>query len=140
MVLLRGAGVRLRVDGARQAELRTVGDMAEFDGAASTQCELIDGPCTDLNLMCARSRCSSSAWMTPVVEPRLLACGPGQSALAFAISGSISITGSDETRTIVSAWDLVLIANGEQALVCGAAADEPRAPLVFFAVLTCDTH
>src|SRR6266568_2999843 len=50
MVLLRGAGIELRfADGTHKA-LRKVGELAEFDGALAAHCELLNGPCVDLNL------------------------------------------------------------------------------------------
>ena len=55
MVLLRGAGVRLRFGGTRQTELRDIGDMTEFDGGVATECELLGGPCTDFNLIVSKS-------------------------------------------------------------------------------------
>ena len=54
MVLLKGAGVVLNFSGGpppRVRELRDVGDMEEFDGGLATLCELVNGPCVDLNLM-----------------------------------------------------------------------------------------
>ena len=51
MVLLRGAGVDLRFANAEHRALRQIGELAEFDGAMAAHCELVDGPCVDLNLM-----------------------------------------------------------------------------------------
>ena len=44
MVLLRGAGVRLTFDAAPPVSLLEVGDMAQFDGALKTDCQLVAGP------------------------------------------------------------------------------------------------
>src|SRR5438445_12789240 len=44
MVLLRGAGLRLKFAAGADRQLGEVGDMAAFDGAIATQCELLDGP------------------------------------------------------------------------------------------------
>ncbi|HSY97365.1 MAG TPA: HutD family protein, partial [Steroidobacteraceae bacterium] len=54
MVLLKGAGVELRFGDGVTKTLRQVGDLTEFDGAQSTYCELLNGPCVDLNLMVAK--------------------------------------------------------------------------------------
>jgi len=48
--VLDGAGVRLRVDGNSQLITRTSEPFA-FDGGAATDCELVDGPTQDFNLM-----------------------------------------------------------------------------------------
>lgn len=55
MTLLAGRGVRLRFDGAEPHVLRETGDRVEFSGSVRTECELIDGPCVDLNLMVSES-------------------------------------------------------------------------------------
>ena len=55
MVLLQGAGIELRFGDGISRKLRQVGELVEFDGALSTYCELLDGPCVDLNLMVSKS-------------------------------------------------------------------------------------
>jgi hypothetical protein len=49
-MVLKGAGVELRVDGLAHHLTRNDEPFA-FDGAAPCHCRLIDGPTTDLNLM-----------------------------------------------------------------------------------------
>ena len=51
MVLLKGAGVELRFADGVHKTLRKVGELLEFDGALAAHCELLNGPCVDLNLM-----------------------------------------------------------------------------------------
>lgn len=51
MMLLEGGGVQLRFADGGTGALRRPGDLIEFDGALRTECELIEGPCVDLNLM-----------------------------------------------------------------------------------------
>src|SRR5580698_2085799 len=51
MVLLRGAGVALKLSDGTQRILRAAGDLAQFNGALGVNCELLNGPCVDLNLM-----------------------------------------------------------------------------------------
>src|SRR5580693_5381496 len=55
MVLLRGSGLTLEFADGPHRVLRHVGDLAEFDGAVATHCELLNGPCVDLNLMVSKS-------------------------------------------------------------------------------------
>jgi environmental stress-induced protein Ves len=55
MVLLQGAGIELSfADGSRKT-LRKAGDLIEFDGALTAYCELLEGPCADLNLMVSKA-------------------------------------------------------------------------------------
>jgi environmental stress-induced protein Ves len=55
MVLLRGSGLKLEFADGQQTALRHMGDLAEFDGAVATRCELLNGPCIDLNLIVSKS-------------------------------------------------------------------------------------
>jgi len=51
VALVDGRGFRLRTQDAPAQILATRGEHAQFDGAAATHCELLDGACTDLSLM-----------------------------------------------------------------------------------------
>lgn len=48
--VIEGAGVRLEIDGM-QHDLAPASPPLRFDGAAATNCRLVDGPTRDLNLM-----------------------------------------------------------------------------------------
>ena len=49
-VVLHGAGVALTINGQAQQQRRADAPL-QFDGAATTDCRLLDGPTRDLNLM-----------------------------------------------------------------------------------------
>jgi len=53
--VLSGSGVRLSVGGTAQT-LRASSSPVAFDGAVATQCELVDGPTRDFNLMVCEGR------------------------------------------------------------------------------------
>src|SRR5476651_1890462 len=72
MVLLRGAGLRLRFSAGPDKHLDDIGDMAVFDGAAAPECELNLGPCADLNLMVSASLTGARAWVERLAQPRSL--------------------------------------------------------------------
>jgi environmental stress-induced protein Ves len=55
MVLLQGRGLMLKFNGGENCLLQKIGDSAQFDGGVSTHCELLDGPCVDLNFMVSKS-------------------------------------------------------------------------------------
>jgi len=55
MVLLRGAGLTLKFGNGEQRDLRRTGDSVEFDGAMPAHCDLLQGPCVDLNFMVSKS-------------------------------------------------------------------------------------
>jgi hypothetical protein len=107
MILLKGGGVRLRfADGAVRA-LRAVGDMAEFDGALAVQCDLVGGPCVDLNLIAAGTLPGVSAQVARF-EALTLPAAAGRATVAFPIDAAVEITRGSE-RAVLEAWDLALI-------------------------------
>jgi len=135
MVLLRGAGIRLSVGGGRQCLLREAGDLAEFDGGAATTCELLDGPCADLNLMVSKSIPRARSWVARVYEAQSLQpplCG---TTLAFAINGIVSIERDEQEATTLLAGDLAVFSPKDRVTLRTPALDESTAPLVFFAAL-----
>jgi uncharacterized protein len=140
MVLLQGSGVRLQFGDGGQAYLREVGDLAQFDGAVATQCELLDGPCADLNLIVSKSMKGVRAWVERLRAPRMVQ--PRQDTLlVFAISGIVSLAmeGSDSAR--LHAWDLAVVSAAERGSIGPAVPDESAVPaesavpLVFLASL-----
>jgi environmental stress-induced protein Ves len=91
MVLLQGAGVRLRFAAGPDRLLREIGDLVEFDGALATECELLGGDCTDLNLMVSSSMSGVRAWVERLAAPRALRPMPRGVVLALAIEGALSV-------------------------------------------------
>jgi uncharacterized protein len=119
MVLLKGAGVQLRFANGTTRALRTVGEMVEFDGALAAQCELIDGPCVDLNLIVAKPLSKVNARVVRLHETLTVPAVAGQSTLAFPIDASVTITcGGD--RVVLEPWDLALIPAGEDVVLSPA--------------------
>ncbi|HLZ96658.1 MAG TPA: HutD family protein [Steroidobacteraceae bacterium] len=142
MVLLRGSGLRLRFPAGPDRQLLETGDMTEFDGAVATQCELLDGPCTDLNLMISASVTCARAWVERLLERRPLRPSFQGTVLAFAISGIVSVDLERRESTRLQAWDLAVISADEHGSIRpvgfdagGAGRDAAAAPLVFFATV-----
>jgi uncharacterized protein len=112
MVLLRGGGVRLKFSNGEGRELREVGDMVEFDGALSTQCELSDGPCVDLNFMTDKTLVGARAHIERLHRPLALASHRHQTTLVFPIDAPVELrSGSDSA--VLEPWDLALISDSE---------------------------
>ena len=134
MVLLKGAGVELRfAHGAAQA-LRAVGEMAEFDGALAAHCELIDGPCVDLNLMVAQPVPEVSARVAHFRETLTLPAAAGRATLAFPIDAAIAIACRSD-HTVLDAWDLALIPAGEELMLSVPPSAAARTAAIFLANL-----
>jgi uncharacterized protein len=134
MVLLSGKGIELRFAGGGQTMLTRLGDLAEFDGAASTYCELLDGPCVDLNLMVCKSEHVKIS-----VEPlrHELPIKPSQRdfTLVFCIQESIALeTAAGEVATL-GRWDLALLPGCGGSLRPLESNDSSVPPWVFLATL-----
>jgi uncharacterized protein len=131
MVLLKGSGVLLkfteRAEGSarssepRLRELRQIGDMEEFDGGLATHCDLVNGPCTDLNLMVSKQLTDVRAWVESLAEPRAAKLVSGRSLLVFPIDAAVEVTCSDQA-CVLERWDLALLSGSGQATVRVAAA------------------
>jgi uncharacterized protein len=143
MALLRGAGVSLTFENGQITYLRAAGDLVEFDGALRTECELLDGPCVDLNLMVSQALEGVKTWVHSLARPVALDSSRSEMTLVFGISGTLSVAGGDRDATQLEPWDLAVIPPGTagtispvfaaDSLPTGPAADS--VPLVFFATL-----
>jgi environmental stress-induced protein Ves len=107
MVLLRGHGIALEFGSGKRCALRSVGDFVEFDGAMATRCELLDGPCVDLNLMVSKSL-RTAARIERMSEPLRVAANHGETTLIFAIQDPLSLHGGAES-TRLEPWDLAIL-------------------------------
>lgn len=140
MVLLKGGGVVLTLsDGSAQRvrELREVGDLQEFDGGLATRCELVRGPCVDLNLMVSKKLCGVRARVEPLQGARSFVLGGRESMLVFPLDAGVEIA-CGETTDQLGAWDLAVLSGSEQRearLVAGARADGQRPVRLFLASL-----
>lgn len=129
MVLLKGAGLELGFGNGQQRVLERVGEMAQFDGALSTHCRLLDGPCVDLNLMVAKTSpmIARIESLLPSVEVR---ASQSQSTLIFGIDTGLKlVNGVDEPRYL-QPWDLAIVTNG--AVWVTREADASTAPAAAF--------
>src|ERR1700730_5944500 len=84
MVLLQGRGLMLKFDAGENCLLQKVGDSAQFDGAVSTNCELLDGPCVDLNFMVSKS-VRADARVVLLDQDLVTPASPVGSALIFSV-------------------------------------------------------
>lgn len=95
IAVIRGAGIRLTVDGAQNV----LGPMEprSFSGDAVTSCELIDGPTLDLNVMTARGRFAGSMVFEQVAGTLQLAAErPGEELVVVLIEGQAAVNTSGD--------------------------------------------
>jgi len=143
MVLLRGAGLTLKFGNGEQRVLRKIGDSAAFDGAMPTQCELLQGPCVDLNFMSSKSLRADARIVHLDQGPTALSAP--DSALIFSLEAPLLLDGDardsgdlgdlgDAVR--LEPWDLAVFSRGTVRLR-RIEADPLSAPsAVFFATIS----
>lgn len=109
MVLLRGGGVLLQLSDGSRRMMRAAGDMAQFDGALGVDCELLNGPCVDLNLMVSKSMGAAHARVERLQDPRSVQLREGESMLVFPIDGPVAIQTAAASDSL-EPWDLAVLA------------------------------
>ena len=132
LVLVRGAGVVLRFEGHGEAHLGAPGEMASFDGAWQTLGEPIDGSCTDLNLMTARSRVAVQSRTLELAMPLAVANGDSET-LVCCIRGEVEINTAAGTTDRLQAVDVARCLPSDGTVICRPAGIE--VPCLFIAAL-----
>jgi uncharacterized protein len=132
MVLLRGAGMALQFANGERKILRQIGDLAQFDGALPAHCELLDGPCMDLNLMVAMTVEQVGTRVQRLEAPLLLTASAAESMLLACVHGTILLEGEGAEGAALEPGDLALLAPGSHAVLFKPA-DPSAAPLAFIA-------
>jgi uncharacterized protein len=110
MVLLRGRGLMLRFSNGNNCLLQKVGDSAQFDGAAAPHCDLLDGPCVDLNLMVAESLRADARVLR--LAGKLTTPGSAGPALIFSIETPLLLEMDGAEAVRLEPWDLAVVSQG----------------------------
>jgi environmental stress-induced protein Ves len=134
MVLLRGSGVHLNFSDGSRSDLRAVGDVARFDGALAARCELVDGPCTDLNLMVSNALAQPRIRIERLRSDVKVQESATVSSLIFCIQGDVALNGTEVATSVLHPWDLA-IADAAEALRI-TPADSSPGPMVFIAAIS----
>jgi environmental stress-induced protein Ves len=108
MVLLKGAGIELQFADGVHKSLRSVGELVEFDGAVATRCELLGGPCVDLNLMVAKSE-SAVAKVERFIESIAVRASRNETTLVFPIDRKITLQITAGKTATLEPWDLAVL-------------------------------
>jgi environmental stress-induced protein Ves len=135
LMLLRGSGVALKLGDGTHRVLSKIGDWAEFDGAVSAQCELLDGPCVDLNLMVARPL-QAAVRVEPLNRCPTATAARGETTLIFSLQDPLLLDdGADETVRL-EPWDLAVLSQGSLRLGHGALLPLSALSAVFIATIS----
>lgn len=108
MVLLQGAGLELRFADGVQRTLREPGDLVEFDGALAVHCELLGGPCVDLNLMVLKSQ-AAAARVERFSETFEVTAQRDETLLIFPINRPVTLTLDQGHCVALEPWDLAVL-------------------------------
>lgn len=108
MVLLKGAGIDLGFGDGVQKSLRKVGELLEFDGALAAHCELVNGPCVDLNLMVLKSD-SAAVRVERFIESVAVSAARNETLLIFPIDRKITVQITAGKTATLEPWDLALM-------------------------------
>jgi environmental stress-induced protein Ves len=134
MVLLRGTGVTLKFGAGESRELRSVGELVEFDGAGQTYCELLDGPCVDLNLMVSKS-IAVQARVARLDAGVAVAASLDQSTVIFGIDDPLLLESDAGETVTLEPWDLAVLRGSGARLNRVAGGSIPTVGSVFIATL-----
>ena len=108
MVLLKGSGLDLRFGDGVQKSLRKVGELLEFDGALAAHCELLNGPCVDLNLMVLKSD-SAAVRIERFIESVAVNAARHETLLIFPIDRKITVQITAGKTATLEPWDLAVM-------------------------------
>ena len=134
MVLLRGSGLRLEfADGGRRV-LRRIGESAQFDGAMATHCELLDGPCVDLNFIVSKALQAEARVLA--LEGSLTVPASSRTALIFSIETPLSLDADAGEPVRLDPWDLAVVSHGTARLSRIPAGQLSAPGTVFFATIS----
>jgi environmental stress-induced protein Ves len=109
MVLLRGAGVTLKLSDGSRRIMRAAGDLAQFNGALGVECELLNGPCVDLNLMTSHAMGPAQVRVERLRGSLPYAVRKDESLVVFPIDAPLQIHPSGGNAAILEPWDLAVL-------------------------------
>ena len=135
MVLLKGAGIELQFAGGVHKSLRRVGELVEFDGAVAAHCELLGGPCVDLNLMVAKSD-SAIAKVERFIESIAVRASRNETTLVFPIDRKITLQITAGKTATLEPWDLAVLSQCAGRISRLESANSSVSTSVFVATVT----
>ncbi len=134
MVLLRGAGIELRFADGTHKSLRKVGELVEFDGALAAHCELLNGPCVDLNLMVSKSE-GVAVRVERFIESLAVTASRNETMLVFAVDRRCKLEITAGKTVTLEPWDLAVLSHCSGRLSRLESAHSSPSTSVFLATL-----
>jgi uncharacterized protein len=115
MVLLRGRGLTLKFGNGEHCVLQKIGESAQFDGALSTHCDLLNGPCVDLNFMVSTSL-QAEARVVRLEKSLSTQASPVGSTLIFSVADPLLLETGAAEPVRLEPWDLAVVSQGTARL------------------------
>jgi environmental stress-induced protein Ves len=125
LVLVDGAGVHLDFGAHGSKVLRTAGELAVFDGAWSTNCTLLAGPSSDLNLMVAKAGARARARVVSLTTADTVATDGWEETLICCIRGTLRIDSEAGSGAILTKLDVTRCNPEDGPLTCRAGDSQP---------------
>lgn len=129
LILVRGAGVELDFGPDGRTVLHAPGQLVAFDGAWQTQCTLIDGPSSDLNLMVSRERAEAQTRLIRPTAPEIIHTAGWEETLVCCIHGGAQVEDTTGHVAELSSVDVARCRPEDGVLTC---APVGATPLVLF--------
>jgi uncharacterized protein len=121
LVLLHGAGIRLRIDDGRDERVLPPHGRIEFPGAAAVDCDLIDGPVRAFNLIFDPVKAAVELLHRPLVGPMVFFDTPRTDWLIYLAQGHAELRIGGDRITLATGDALHLGGDGSdrRAIVDG---------------------
>ncbi len=129
LVLVHGAGVHLDFGHHGSARLSTPGEAVSFDGAWDTNCTLLDGPSTDLNVMVSKERAAAHVRVAQVTT-EIVQTSEWTETLVCCVSGSVQIASAAGTVEMLSAVDVARCFRTDGVVTCTRRGSNPAVLLI----------
>jgi uncharacterized protein len=113
--LVNGAGCLLHGLGAQPVQMSLAGTTTIFPGAAQVECELIAGPCHDLNLMVREPGDIVSAGGLRLLEDDARALLAEHRNAVFCLAGPVACLGPKGEQFVLGEHDTFLVGASEAA-------------------------
>jgi environmental stress-induced protein Ves len=89
--------------------MRAAGDLAQFNGALGVKCELLNGPCVDLNLMTSHAMGPAQVRVERLRGSLPYAVRKDESLVVFPIDAPLQIHPGSGNAAVLEPWDLAVL-------------------------------
>ena len=125
LVLVRGAGVELDFGAHGAARLARIGELVTFDGAWVTQCRLLEGASSDLNLIVSQERAECMARCESIRAAERIETAGWTETFVCCVEGAVEIMTSVTGPHVLTPVDVACCGEPDAVVTCRPAAPGP---------------